>query len=343
MRNRKGFTLIELLVVIAIIAILAAILFPVFARAKERARITSCLSNLRQVGTSFTLYMSENDDNLPICETAFTYGTLYGTSGTNKYSYNTRVVPSPCTATQVNAGDAECAGFTGYAKAKDFDVAYLTGFSMAQDLRTYMKSAKVWICPNVKESYEDCTGTTTMVGGPGEPIWGGNFAWTSYVYNPRLLLTWMPAYQKTGTIISWPASIRDPYTALVGATSSAATGVGGAGEVFNVVDFPKPEKTIAFSEALPYHDYRMTKDYENSPDCNQTFGFLDGHSEVRKLSTTVYANQGGAPLSYGFPWNNSQYSTYRKPMFPRHPFLNSGNGKWNNFLWKYVGLGWDID
>jgi len=62
---RRGFTLIELLVVIAIIAILAAILFPVFAQAKEAAKRATCLSNMRQVGTSLTLYMADADDRFP--------------------------------------------------------------------------------------------------------------------------------------------------------------------------------------------------------------------------------------------------------------------------------------
>jgi len=58
----KGFTLIELLVVIAIIAILAAILFPVFAQAKEAAKRTSCLSNTKELGTAFLMYVNDYDD-----------------------------------------------------------------------------------------------------------------------------------------------------------------------------------------------------------------------------------------------------------------------------------------
>ena len=63
---RRGFTLIELLVVIAIIAILAAILFPVFARAREKARQTACLSNVKQIMLGVHMYAQDYDETLPI-------------------------------------------------------------------------------------------------------------------------------------------------------------------------------------------------------------------------------------------------------------------------------------
>src|SRR5437773_834060 len=64
-KRHKGFTLIELLVVIAIIAILAAILFPVFAQAREKARQTSCLSNMKQLSTALIMYVQDYDETLP--------------------------------------------------------------------------------------------------------------------------------------------------------------------------------------------------------------------------------------------------------------------------------------
>jgi prepilin-type N-terminal cleavage/methylation domain-containing protein/prepilin-type processing-associated H-X9-DG protein len=63
--GRRAFTLIELLVVIAIIAILAAILFPVFAQAREKARQTACLSNTKQLGLAFMQYIQDDDEALP--------------------------------------------------------------------------------------------------------------------------------------------------------------------------------------------------------------------------------------------------------------------------------------
>jgi prepilin-type N-terminal cleavage/methylation domain-containing protein/prepilin-type processing-associated H-X9-DG protein len=91
MKPRSGFTLIELLVVIAIIAILAAILFPVFAQAREKARAISCASNMKQLGLAFAQYTRDADEQMPPTHTNWTdpsYGTmgLLGWTG-NIYPY----------------------------------------------------------------------------------------------------------------------------------------------------------------------------------------------------------------------------------------------------------------
>jgi prepilin-type N-terminal cleavage/methylation domain-containing protein/prepilin-type processing-associated H-X9-DG protein len=76
-RATTGFTLIELLVVVAIIGVLAAILFPVFARARENARRSSCMSNEKQLGLGFTMYAQDYDERLP----SYTYRGTSNVSG----------------------------------------------------------------------------------------------------------------------------------------------------------------------------------------------------------------------------------------------------------------------
>lgn len=112
-----GFTLIELLVVIAIIAILAAILFPVFARARENARRASCQSNLKQIGLGTMQYVQDYDGKFPF----FSTSNLPGYTAT----------PDMCALVGANCS----------ATPHDVKWAHL--------IQPYIKSTQVFVCPNV--------------------------------------------------------------------------------------------------------------------------------------------------------------------------------------------------
>src|SRR5438477_3958243 len=81
-RRDRGFTLIELLVVIAIIAILAAILFPVFAQARAKAKQAACLSNEKQIGNAIMMYAQDYDERLPTC---YSYGLAWTNVNNGRY------------------------------------------------------------------------------------------------------------------------------------------------------------------------------------------------------------------------------------------------------------------
>ncbi|HVK04813.1 MAG TPA: prepilin-type N-terminal cleavage/methylation domain-containing protein [Armatimonadaceae bacterium] len=141
-RAPSGFTLIELLVVIAIIAILAAILFPVFAQAREKARSTSCLSNLKQIGTAVTQYVQDYDETYPL---AYSRSVGLGWQ-TNYLTY----VPAGW-AFGVNAG-------------------YWRDLSVwSNSTQPYLKNYGVLTCPSAEEV--ELAGTPpVLVGGPGQPV-----------------------------------------------------------------------------------------------------------------------------------------------------------------------------
>jgi len=127
MRRNKAFTLIELLVVIAIIAILAAILFPVFAQAKNSAKKTSSISNMRQVGLASVLYIGDNDDVMPPLyyydannlSIASTQGFYYWPVLTLPYTKSERIFICPNdTADDVLLSDSQ--GRTRFDPANEF-------------------------------------------------------------------------------------------------------------------------------------------------------------------------------------------------------------------------------
>ena len=121
---RPAFTLIELLIVIAVIAILAAILFPVFAQAREKARQTSCLSNLKQLGTGLLMYAQDYDEQLPLAAYATDTGAVTWHDIIDPYLKNKDVWL--CPSSQVKRTDAGGARTTHFG----YNVRYLTNLAL---------------------------------------------------------------------------------------------------------------------------------------------------------------------------------------------------------------------
>jgi prepilin-type N-terminal cleavage/methylation domain-containing protein/prepilin-type processing-associated H-X9-DG protein len=146
--QRRGFTLIELLVVIAIIAILAAILFPVFARAREKARQTSCLSNLKQIALGGLMYAQDYDETLvPFAESGNNPRRLFPWI-MEPYLNNWQIWDCPSHTSGINPDDVNQYNTGGYGIAYPDLAHYLTSGGGMKLAMVTQPSMAVWFADN---------------------------------------------------------------------------------------------------------------------------------------------------------------------------------------------------
>jgi prepilin-type N-terminal cleavage/methylation domain-containing protein/prepilin-type processing-associated H-X9-DG protein len=137
--KRHAFTLIELLVVIAIIAILAAILFPVFAQARDKARSIACLSNGRQIGIAFTMYATDYDGLLPL--TTFPLPSNSWTDQCQPYIKNRQIYR--CPSDDSANWNAPLSGQTQVRRSSYFLNAWMAGAQPYGNIASIDKPASV--------------------------------------------------------------------------------------------------------------------------------------------------------------------------------------------------------
>ncbi len=203
-QNKNGFTLIELLVVIAIIAILAAILFPVFAQAREKARQTSCLSNVKQIGTGFAMYTQDYDEQYPPW-TGNACGVYAGGSFDIHYLYNNLVDPYIKNGVNVNTSAL----------------------------------GQVWACPSTKAGLSQITNTYAYnyygIGGTSNCTGAGlsaaytPFNGTSYAHAATLGALTRPA--ETYLIMDGAQLCRPPVAYTVNGSDPSTNGIWGSHQV----------------------------------------------------------------------------------------------------------------
>jgi len=189
-RKNRGFTLIELLVVIAIIAILAAILFPVFARAREAARKATCISNVKQITLAAIMYAQDYDEVLPYAS--------------------------------CSAGNAQSAHPVDIANLYDNDAIDAIGsvglWYLADLVRPYAKSLDIFVCPTLSRRSEWFTIDTVVmpttdplipgvlkVGRIGDWDGSGSYWWACCHYDVAGVLDGIDAAGETGDM--WQAAL----------------------------------------------------------------------------------------------------------------------------------------
>jgi len=254
MNKRRGFTLIELLVVIAIIAILAAILFPVFAKAREAARKTVCLSNYKQLGLCFLMYTEDYDETLPDAACNWWGGADFCGAGPGDTTYvvtwhnppfNDRANYSAACSTASANNRGAAAISAGFVRQ-----------SWLFDVYSYYKNYGITHCPSLGSIDTKAVSGTCFI-----DWWGFTGAPTR--------------------AIAYSAGI-DPFCSLLGLT---ALGVSGAST--DVSGQPLAAFSQPASKVMLYEDQFNAHDDKNDPDCTADLtaratnmcAYVDGHAK----------------------------------------------------------------
>jgi len=292
-RRKEGFTLIELLVVIAIIAILAAILFPVFARAREKARQTSCLSNVKQITLAGLMYISDFDEQFPIyawsqldwwyAEQAIgsimsyqtepgpgpNYGWVALAYSLEPYMKNKQMLHCPSEKTQIPGWSAygwsmNCLG------PPEFYASWWSGFGIGQiknPAGMVMLCDAAWITPEEANT----GGTHWWSGGPYGVPWSDPMTWTD----------WWTHY-----LVAWPPVLYENST-WAGGTEDITHGVpNNWGWLFREAFWVEPWGLSGGTRPFPRHN--------GGVNC----GFVDGHAKWIHINKLLGPPVGSAANLY---------------------------------------------
>jgi len=314
MNARKAFTLIELLVVIAIIAILAAILFPVFAQAKDSAKQTQCVSNTKQMGLGAIMYAGDNDDVLP------------------RHDNN-----GSCTYGEVGCDQPDWGDFRYPSRGGEKDVMY---FGVIQP---YVKNNKIGVCPALGDTKWSAVMSSPGTYGVTAPTGGYNPADEAYYQHTLSQMALNEYIVDWGLPVSagwgpWDSNNRPgapkgnlgritrPADCIMFISESAwdwgpslAAGLGngitwpsqytgGCDHYWQegFTDYPHHGQRGAPTGSSPYNREASNPNLRGFA----VFAFCDGHAKAMKFSQAEKCVNTGTPFTNGSPGNTQPLNVY---------------------------------
>jgi len=306
MRRDRGFTLIELLVVIAIIAILAAILFPVFARAREAARKATCISNCKQVALACIMYAQDYDECLPNAITEAFTGDAHMVNSEDNLASVDLGGKYPCPAAQVGLNPDDPTG-------EDFWASYgVYQWFLADRLLPYVKSADIFNCPTLirrdpwwKILFVTMPSDWPVIPGVRKATYSGSYAYFCNHHDPA---TQAPPDWDASPWAFWTNAVA---LNMVSDTGDDGNGYFGCSQALGLFDNPV-WKPIVMCDSLGVHEgygtYYLGGEWNN------------GHIVPPELGGEVPTVPAGFPVAFADGhtkyWRNGFYETIGMAVSP---------------------------